>query len=87
MTLNVKIYAKCRLYAFSAFLYQVTDINTMMTLMRYNDFENDVMAEVDGCDEDRVPAGAIAGRLDLSDDNATCTWGFGSDWMVGKLWG
>ena len=57
----------------------------MMKLMRYNDFENDPLAEVDGCEQARVPAGSIANRLDLSDANSTCAWDFGVDWMVGGL--
>ena len=58
----------------------------MMELMRYNDFENDPLAEVDGCDQERVPAGSIANRLDLSDPNATCAFS-DIDWMVGSLSG
>ena len=54
--------------------------------MRYNDFENDPLAEVDGCDQERVPAGSIANRLDLSDPNATCAFS-NVDWMVGSLSG
>ena len=52
--------------------------------VRYNDFNNDPLAEVEGCDEKRVPAGAIANRLDLSDINATCTFS-DIDWMVGSF--
>ena len=44
----------------------------MMKLMRYNDFENEPFAEVEGCDQNRVPAGSIANRLDLSDANSSC---------------
>ena len=63
---------------------KVKDVNTMMEVMRYNDFKNDPLAEVDGCDEIRVPAGAIANRLDLSDVNAACTFS-DIDWMVGSF--
>ena len=58
----------------------------MMKLMRYNDFENDPLAEVQGCDQIRVPAGSIANRLDLSDSNATCEFS-DIDWMIGSLSG
>ena len=61
-------------------------MDTMMKLMRYNDFKNDALAEVKGCDEPRVPAGSIANRLDLSDANATCAFS-DIDWMVGTLSG
>ena len=54
--------------------------------MRYNDFENDPLAEVQGCDQVRVPAGSIANRLDLSDANATCEFS-DIDWMIGSLSG
>ena len=54
--------------------------------MRYNDYKNDELAHVDGCDEERVPAGSIANRLDLSEPNATCTFS-DIDWMVGALSG
>ena len=58
----------------------------MMKLMRYNDFENEPFAEVDGCDEKRVPAGSIANRLDLSDLNSTCKFS-DTDYMIGVLSG
>ena len=58
----------------------------MMKLMRYNDFENDVFAEVEGCGQNRVPAGSIANRLDLSDANATCKFS-DVDYMIGSLTG
>ena len=63
---------------------KVSDVTSMMELMRYNDYTNDPLAEVDGCDEKRVPAGAIANRLDLSDINATCSFS-DIDWMVGTF--
>ena len=63
---------------------KVSDVTSMMELMRYNDYKNDPLAEVDGCDEKRVPAGAIANRLDLSDINATCSFS-DIDWMIGTF--
>ena len=63
---------------------KVSDVGTMMDMMRYNDFKNDPLAKVDGCDQKGVPAGAIANRLDLSDINATCTFS-DIDWMVGSF--
>lgn len=61
---------------------QVKDVTSMMALSRYNDFENDPFAVVEGCTPERVPAGAIANRLDLSDTNGTCIFS-DVDWMVG----
>ena len=43
-------------------------------------------AEVEGCDEARVPAGSIANRLDLSDANSTCIFS-DTDYMIGALSG
>ena len=63
---------------------KVSDVSTMMDLMRYNDFKHEPFADVDGCDEASVPAGAIANRLDLSDANATCEFS-DIDWMVGSF--
>jgi len=57
-----------------------------MKLMRYNDFKNEPLAEVQGCDQAKVPAGSIANRLDLSDANATCEFS-DIDWMIGSLSG
>ena len=53
-----------------------------MGLLRYNDFENDPFAEVEGCDPIRTPAGSIANRLDLGPINSTCTFAE-HDYMVG----
>ena len=58
----------------------------MMKLMRYNDFENEPFAEVEGCDEARVPAGSIANRLDISDSNSSCKFS-DTDYMIGALSG
>ena len=43
-------------------------------------------AEVEGCDEARVPAGSIANRLDLSDANSACKFS-DTDYMIGALSG
>ena len=58
----------------------------MMKLMRYNDFENEPFAKVEGCDQQKVPAGSIANRLDLSGKNNTCEFS-DIDWMIGSLSG
>ena len=50
-------------------------------IFRYNDFQNDPVANVSGCDH-LTPAGSLANRLDLSDPNSTCTFS-GIDDMVG----
>ena len=55
---------------------------SLMSLMRYNDFENDEFGDVVGCTPGRVPAAAIANRLDLSDPEGTCTFSE-IDHMVG----
>ena len=53
-----------------------------MTFMRYNDFENDPHAIVQGCEPERTPAGSIANRLDLSEPDSKCAFSE-YDWMVG----
>ena len=52
-----------------------------MYLSRYNDFRNDPVAQVKGC-EQKTPAGSLANRLDLSDPDSTCNFS-GHDHMVG----
>jgi len=59
---------------------KVTDLESMMQLMRYNDFESDPLGKVAGCQPVRTPAASIASRLDLSDPNGTCNF---TDHMVG----
>jgi len=51
---------------------QVTDLDSLMTLMRYNGYENDPFAVVKGCTPERNPAGSISNRLDLGPTNSTC---------------
>ena len=53
-----------------------------MTLMRYNDFESDPHAVVEGCAPARTPAGAVANRLDLAAPGSNCAFSE-FDWMVG----
>ena len=53
-----------------------------MSFMRYNDFENDEHAVVEGCEPERTPAGSIANRLDLSPPESKCAFSE-YDWMVG----
>ena len=52
-----------------------------ISIFRYNDFQNDPVANVSGCDH-KTPAGSLANRLDLSDPNSTCAFGAIDD-MVG----
>ena len=61
---------------------KIKDLDTLMSLMRYNDFENDPHAVVDGCTPQRTPAGSIANRLDLASPGSNCTFS-DDDWMVG----
>ena len=64
---------------------KVTGMDSLMKLMRYNDFENDPLAKVEGCNPPNIPAGAIANRLDLADPNGTCIFAE-HDHMIGH-WG
>ncbi len=64
---------------------KVTDMESFMKLMRYNDFENDDVAMVDGCAPGPTPAGSIANRLDLTNPDQKCSFS-DHDWMVGH-WG
>ena len=57
-------------------------LSSLMSLMRYNEFEKEEFGEVDGCTPARIPAAAIANRLDLSDPEGNCTFSE-IDWMVG----
>ena len=61
---------------------QIKDFSSLMTLMRYNDFENDPHAVVEGCEPERTPAGAVANRLDLAAPGSDCAFSE-YDWMVG----
>ena len=61
---------------------QIKDLSSLMTLMRYNDFESDPHAVVAGCAPERTPAGAVANRLDLAAPGSDCAFSE-FDWMVG----
>ena len=43
----------------------MVDEATMISFMRYNDFQNDPDAVVEGCNV-AIPAGSVANRLDLT---------------------
>ena len=43
----------------------VVDEDSMINFMRYNDFQNDPAALVEGCNNP-IPAGSIANRCDLT---------------------
>ena len=40
---------------------------------RYNDFQNDPEAQVQGCDQP-TPAGSLANRMDLGDPDSPCNF-------------
>ena len=54
---------------------------TMIAAMRYNQFQDDPLAQVPGCNKP-IPAGSVASRCDLTLSNTTCTWQH-LDYMVG----
>ena len=58
------------------------DLDTLMSLMRFNKFESDEFGEVEHCNPLRTPAASVANRLDLSDPEQVCNFG-DLDWMVG----
>ena len=62
--------------------FQIKDLSSLMTFMRFNDFEHDPHAVVQGCEPERTPAGSIANRLDLSEPESKCAFSE-HDWMVG----
>ena len=62
------------------------DLDSTLTLLRYNDFENDPFSLVDGCTPERTPAGALANRLDLAPKNAECAFK-DYDYTAGHPWG
>ena len=49
----------------------VVDEESMIKFMRYNDFQNDPDAIVEGCNKP-IPAGAIANRCDLTLEGKNC---------------
>ena len=52
---------------------KVVDEQTMMQFMRYNDFQNDPAALIEGCNKP-VPAGSVANRCDLTLPGTVCEW-------------
>ena len=60
-------------------------MDSLMSLMRYNDFEHDPFAEVEGCSPIRTSAGSIASRLDLGAPDSNCSFAE-HDYMIGH-WG
>ena len=57
-------------------------IRAMIKVMRYNDFKNDLEAQIRGCGPEPNAAGSLANRLDLNDPKAKCTFA-DHDNMVG----
>ena len=51
----------------------VVDEETMIQFMRYNDFQNDPAAVIEGCNNP-VPAGSVANRCDLTLHHTVCRW-------------
>jgi len=51
----------------------VVDEETMIQFMRFNDFQNDPAALIDGCNKP-VPAGSVANRCDLTHPGTVCEW-------------
>lgn len=49
----------------------IIDLHIYDKLFRYNDFQNDPEAQVEGCDAP-IPAGSIANRLDLTLPGSEC---------------
>ena len=52
---------------------KVIDEASMIQFMRYNDFQNDPEANVEGCNNP-IPAGSIANRCDLTLPESKCEW-------------
>ena len=53
---------------------KIQDQDSFMDFMRYNDFENDPLARVEGCTPSQNAAGSIANRLDLNDPGMNCSF-------------
>ena len=51
----------------------VVDEESMISLMRYNNFQSDPLAQVPGCPKP-IPAGSIANRCDLTLPDSKCEW-------------
>ena len=65
-----------------SFCPQVSDLSTLMSLMRTNNYETDPLSVVEGCDPPRIPPASISNRLDLGPKNSTCVFA-DYDVMVG----
>ena len=63
----------------------IQDLDSFMKFMRYNDFKNDPLAKIEGCQPLAHPAGSIANRLDLSDPAMNCSFSE-HDHMVVRSW-
>ena len=61
---------------------KIKDLESLMKMMRYNDFEHDPLSYIKGCGPVPNPAASLANRLDLSDPNVQCTFSK-FDHMVG----
>uniref|UniRef100_A0AAR2JFJ5 Phospholipase B-like n=1 Tax=Pygocentrus nattereri TaxID=42514 RepID=A0AAR2JFJ5_PYGNA len=53
----------------------VTDMESMVRLMRYNNFKNDPLSECEGCDPPHNGENAISARSDLNPANGTYPFG------------
>ncbi|XP_033828794.1 putative phospholipase B-like 2 [Periophthalmus magnuspinnatus] len=53
----------------------VTDINSMIRLMRYNNFNEDPLSKCEGCDPPANAENAISARSDLNPENGTYPFG------------
>ena len=51
----------------------VVSEETMISFMRFNDFQNDPAALVEGCNKP-IPAGSVANRCDLTLPGTVCEW-------------
>ena len=52
---------------------RVVSEETMIQFMRFNDFQNDPAALVEGCNKP-IPAGSVANRCDLTLPGTVCEW-------------
>ena len=52
----------------------MSDVKSLMSLMRTNNFETDPLSVVEGCDPPRIPSASISNRLDLGPKNGTCVF-------------
>lgn len=64
-----------RAQIFSRNQTQVTDMDSMVRLMRYNNFRNDPLSECEGCDPPHNGENSISARSDLNPANGTYPFG------------